>query len=63
MCKTISGTLASYMIRVRPCQGQWHRYLIICKTTSGTLVLCKLSELSEYPYLFRKVQRAILRME
>ncbi|KHF98185.1 hypothetical protein F383_37384 [Gossypium arboreum] len=24
MCKTMSRTLASYLIHVRPCLGQWH---------------------------------------
>ncbi|KHF98753.1 hypothetical protein F383_37812 [Gossypium arboreum] len=38
-CKTMSGTLASYLIRVRPCLEQWHRYVIACKTTFGTLAL------------------------
>ncbi|KHG11229.1 Ribonuclease Y [Gossypium arboreum] len=28
MCKTMSGTSTSYLIRVRPCLGQWHRYEI-----------------------------------
>ncbi|KHG20685.1 hypothetical protein F383_24422 [Gossypium arboreum] len=31
----MSGTSASYSIRVRPCLGQCHRYEIACKTTSG----------------------------
>ncbi|KHG13964.1 hypothetical protein F383_19533 [Gossypium arboreum] len=26
-------------VRVRPCQRQWHRYVITCKTTSRTLAL------------------------
>ncbi|KHF99328.1 hypothetical protein F383_38367 [Gossypium arboreum] len=26
-------------LRVRPCLGQWHRYMTTCKTTSGTLAL------------------------
>ncbi|KHG22878.1 hypothetical protein F383_28590 [Gossypium arboreum] len=26
-------------LRVSPYLGQWHRYVIICKTTSGTLAL------------------------
>ncbi|KHG11997.1 hypothetical protein F383_20112 [Gossypium arboreum] len=26
-------------LRVRPCLGQWHRYVTTCKTTSGTLIL------------------------
>ncbi|KHG17892.1 hypothetical protein F383_00069 [Gossypium arboreum] len=38
-CKTMSGTSTSYLIRVRPCLGQWHQYEIACKTTSGTLAL------------------------
>ncbi|KHG07055.1 hypothetical protein F383_33435 [Gossypium arboreum] len=38
-CKTMSETLASYLIRVRPCLGQWHRYEIACKNTFGTLAL------------------------
>ncbi|KHG17925.1 hypothetical protein F383_22607 [Gossypium arboreum] len=34
-CKSMPGTLASYMICVRPFLGQWHRYLIACKTLFG----------------------------
>ncbi|KHG12539.1 Neurexin-3a-alpha [Gossypium arboreum] len=26
-------------VRVRPCLGQWHRYVVTCKMTSGTLAL------------------------
>ncbi|KHF97545.1 hypothetical protein F383_36700 [Gossypium arboreum] len=33
-------------LRVRPCLGQWHRYVITCKTTSGTLVLY---DMCDYP--------------
>ncbi|KHG02371.1 hypothetical protein F383_25409 [Gossypium arboreum] len=32
-------TMASICVRVRPCLGQWHRYMITCKTRSGTLAL------------------------
>ncbi|KHG14021.1 hypothetical protein F383_18425 [Gossypium arboreum] len=38
-CKTMFGTSASYLICVRPCLRQWHRYEIACKTMSGTLAL------------------------
>ncbi|KHF97300.1 hypothetical protein F383_36877 [Gossypium arboreum] len=42
MCS--SKTMASICdsdiyVRVRPCLGQWHRYVATCKTTSGTLAL------------------------
>ncbi|KHF98866.1 hypothetical protein F383_38041 [Gossypium arboreum] len=33
-------------VRVRPCLGQWHRYVITCKTTSGTLALY---DICDYP--------------
>ncbi|KHG25511.1 hypothetical protein F383_32571 [Gossypium arboreum] len=33
-------------MRVRPCLGQWHRYVITCKTTSGTLALY---DMCDYP--------------
>ncbi|KHG30477.1 Cadherin EGF LAG seven-pass G-type receptor 2 [Gossypium arboreum] len=26
-------------VQVRPCLGQWHRFVITCKTTSGTLAM------------------------
>ncbi|KHG27896.1 hypothetical protein F383_34552 [Gossypium arboreum] len=42
----MSGKLASYLIRVRPCLGQWHRYVIACKTTSGMLALY---DMYDYP--------------
>ncbi|KHG29586.1 hypothetical protein F383_04749 [Gossypium arboreum] len=35
----MSGTSTSYLIRVRPCLGQWHQYVIACKTMSGMLGL------------------------
>ncbi|KHF99284.1 Neurexin-3a-alpha [Gossypium arboreum] len=31
-------------LRVRPCLGQWHRYVVTCKTTSGTLALYNLCD-------------------
>ncbi|KHG16482.1 hypothetical protein F383_08969 [Gossypium arboreum] len=40
------GTLASYLICVRPYLGQWHRYVIACKTTSGTLALYDMHDYS-----------------
>ncbi|KHF99660.1 hypothetical protein F383_38525 [Gossypium arboreum] len=40
----MSGTSASYLIRVRPCLGQWHRYEITCKTTPRTLALCDICD-------------------
>ncbi|KHG06417.1 hypothetical protein F383_32758 [Gossypium arboreum] len=46
----MSRTLKLYLISIRPCLGQWHRYSITCKTTPGMLALYELSELSEYPY-------------
>ncbi|KHG24316.1 hypothetical protein F383_02773 [Gossypium arboreum] len=42
----MSRTLASYLICVRPCLGQWHRYVITCKITSGTLALY---DMCDYP--------------
>ncbi|KHG06327.1 hypothetical protein F383_32640 [Gossypium arboreum] len=42
MCasKTMTSICDSNIcVRVRPCLGQWHRYVITCKTTSGTLAL------------------------
>ncbi|KAG8475506.1 hypothetical protein CXB51_032293 [Gossypium anomalum] len=31
-------------LRVRPCLGQWHRFVATCKTTSGTLALYDLCD-------------------
>ncbi|KHG06718.1 hypothetical protein F383_33788 [Gossypium arboreum] len=33
-------------VRERPYLGQWHRYVITCKTTSGTLALY---DICDYP--------------
>ncbi|KHG19588.1 hypothetical protein F383_04957 [Gossypium arboreum] len=49
MCssKTMVSICDSDMcLRVRPCLGQWHRYVTTCKTTSGTLALY---DLCDYP--------------
>ncbi|KHF98161.1 hypothetical protein F383_37304 [Gossypium arboreum] len=40
-------------VRVRPCLGQWHRFVITCKTTSGTLALYDI-------YVILRVSYAIL---
>ncbi|KHG08545.1 Cadherin EGF LAG seven-pass G-type receptor 2 [Gossypium arboreum] len=44
-----SNTMASICdsnmcLRVRPCLGQWHRYMVTCKTTFGTLALYDLCD-------------------
>ncbi|KHG09178.1 Neurexin-3a-alpha [Gossypium arboreum] len=42
MCASKTMTLicdSDICVRVRPCLGQWHRYVTTCKTTSGTLAL------------------------
>ncbi|KHG15122.1 nrxn3a [Gossypium arboreum] len=53
MCvsKTTFYTLASICdsdicVRVRPCLEWWHRYVIKCKTTSGTLALYDMCDYS-----------------
>ncbi|KHG25083.1 hypothetical protein F383_31081 [Gossypium arboreum] len=46
-------------MRVRPCLGQWHRYVITCKTMSRTLALydiCDyLSFLSNFEWFIGKL--------
>ncbi|KHG12955.1 Neurexin-3a-alpha [Gossypium arboreum] len=54
MCasKTMTSICDSDMcLRVRPCLGQWHRYVATCKTTSGTLALY---DLCDYPSVLSK---------
>ncbi|KHG16173.1 Neurexin-3a-alpha [Gossypium arboreum] len=37
-------------VRVRPCLGQWHRYVLACKITSETLALYNIYVIIQVSY-------------